>query len=170
MTDTRIVAQRFVDHLAAGRIVEGLSVLTEDGNYVIVGSTPVSGVYRGRQELLERLLPSLQSFVRPPVFTFTDIIVDGDHAVILASSKGEGSYDPYVQPRYAFVTRVSGDGFAEIVEFNDAGVIESAPRPPSWDPLAERPTTYPGETSARRSRGARRARPRNRATVRIRRH
>jgi hypothetical protein len=31
VTDTRIVVQRFVDHFRAGRIVEGLSVLNEDG-------------------------------------------------------------------------------------------------------------------------------------------
>ena len=76
--------------------------------------------------MLERLLPLMQGFVTPPVFTFTDIIVDGDRAVILASSTGEGLYGPYLQPHYAFIARVAGDGFAEIIEYNDTGVIESA--------------------------------------------
>jgi ketosteroid isomerase-like protein len=69
VTDTRIVVQRFVDHFLAARIVEGLSVLNEDGVYTIIGTTPVSGVYRGRQDLLDRLLPSLHNFVATPVFT-----------------------------------------------------------------------------------------------------
>jgi hypothetical protein len=46
VTDTRIVVQRFVDHFL-GRIVEGLSVLNEDGVFTIIGTTPSSGVYPG---------------------------------------------------------------------------------------------------------------------------
>jgi hypothetical protein len=41
----------------ARRIVEGLSILNEDGVYTIIGTTPASGVYRGRQHLLDRLRP-----------------------------------------------------------------------------------------------------------------
>jgi uncharacterized protein len=126
VTNTRSVVQRFVDHFVAGRIVEGLSVLNEDGLYTIIGTTPASGVYRGRQDLLDRLLPSLQSFVAPPVFTVSEIIVEKDRGVVLASSNGQGQYGPYRQPHYAFVTRVVGDGFAEVVEFNDTVAIETA--------------------------------------------
>ena len=115
MTDTRIVVQRFVDHFLAGRIVEGLSLLNEDGVYTIIGTTPASGSSRGRQDLLDRLLPSLQTLVTPPVFTVSDIIVENDRAIVLASSSGEGPYGPYIQPHYAFVTRVAGDGFAEVI-------------------------------------------------------
>ena len=123
---TRIVVQRFVDHFLAGEIVEGLSVLNEDGVYTIIGTTPASGVYRGRQDLLDRLLPSLQTFLSPPVFTVSEIIVEKDRAVVLATSSGEGPYGPYRQPHYAFVTRVEGDGFAEVIEFNDTVAIETA--------------------------------------------
>jgi ketosteroid isomerase-like protein len=126
VTDTRIVVQRFVDHFLAGRIVEGLSILNEDGVYTIIGTTPASGVYRGRQDLFDRLLPSLQTFAAPPVFTVSEIIVEKDRAVVLAASNGEGPYGPYVQPHYAFVTRVAGDGFAEVVEFNDTVAIEKS--------------------------------------------
>jgi hypothetical protein len=76
--------------------------------------------------LLDRLLPSLQTFVTPPVFTVSEIIVEKDRAIVLASSSGEGPYGPYIQPHYAFVTRVSGDGFAEVIEFNDTAAIETA--------------------------------------------
>ena len=112
--------------ILAGRIVEGLSVLNEDGAYHIIGTTPASGAYRGRQDLLDRLLPPLHTFVAPPVFTVHEIIVEGDRAVILASSSGEGPYGPYRQPHYAFVTRVAGDGFAEVIEFNDTVAVETA--------------------------------------------
>jgi uncharacterized protein len=125
VTDTRIVVQRFVDHFLAGRIVEGLSVLNEDGVYTIIGTTPVSGVYPGRQDLLDRLLPSLQMFSHHR-FSLSDIIVEKDRAVVLASNNGEGPYGPYMQLHYAFVTRVAGDGFAEVIELNSTVAIEKA--------------------------------------------
>ena len=126
VTDTRIVVQRFVDHFLAGRIGEGLSILNEDGVFTIIGTTPASGVYRGRQDLLDRLQPSLQTFVAPSVFTVSEIIVEKGRAVVLASSNGEGPYGPYMQLHYAFVTRVAGDGFAEVTELNGTVAIEKA--------------------------------------------
>jgi ketosteroid isomerase-like protein len=76
--------------------------------------------------LFDRLLPSLQTVAAPPGFTVSEIIVEKDRGVVLASSNGEGQYGPYVQPHYAFVIRVAGDGFAEVVEFNDTVAIEKA--------------------------------------------
>ena len=59
MTDTRIVVQRFVDHFLAGRIVEGLSVLNQDGVYTIIGTTPASGVYPPGAAGLARSTPTV---------------------------------------------------------------------------------------------------------------
>jgi hypothetical protein len=64
--------------------------------------------------------------VAPPAFTVSEIIVEKDRAVVLASGNGEGPYGPYIQPHYAFVTQVVGDGFAEVIEFNDTVAIEKA--------------------------------------------
>ena len=70
MTDTRIVVQRFVDHFLAGRIVEGLSILNDDGVFTIIGTNRLpESTHRGRQDLLDRLPPSGQNLVAPPVFT-----------------------------------------------------------------------------------------------------
>jgi ketosteroid isomerase-like protein len=76
--------------------------------------------------LLDRLLPSRQTFVAPTVFTVSEIIVEKDRAVVLASCYGDGPYGPYVQPHYAFVTRVTGHGFAGVIEFNDTVAVERA--------------------------------------------
>jgi hypothetical protein len=66
-------------------------------------------------------------------FSLSDIIVEKDRAVVLASSNGEGPYGngerpygPYMQLHYAFVTRVAGDGFAEVIDLNSTVAIEKA--------------------------------------------
>jgi hypothetical protein len=76
--------------------------------------------------LLDRLLSSLQTFAAPSVFAVSDIIVEKDRAGVLASSNGEGPHGPYMQLHYAFVTRVAGNGFAEVTEFNGTVAIETA--------------------------------------------
>ena len=76
--------------------------------------------------MLDRVLPSLQTFFAPPGFAVSDIIVEKDRAVVLSSSNGEGPFGPNMQLHYAFVTRVAGDGFAEVINVNGAVAIEKA--------------------------------------------
>lgn len=126
MRKTEEAAQLFAEHLAALRFVEAFSMLAEDGKYIVIGTTPASGIYDGRQDLLDRLLPKLASFKAPPKLSFSDPVVQNDRAVILGAGSGEGPTGPYEQPYYAFVTRVRGDEFVEIIEFMDTQMLMSA--------------------------------------------
>jgi hypothetical protein len=72
-------------------------VLNQDGVYTIIGTNRLpESTHRGRQDLLDRLPPSGQNLVAPPVFTVSEIIVEKDRAVVLASGNGEGPYGPYI--------------------------------------------------------------------------
>lgn len=123
---TREVAQTFMDRISAVQFIEAFSMLAEDGKYIVIGNTPASGIYHGRSDLLERLIPVLSGFAEPPVLQWRDLIVEGDRAVLLGSGSGQGPTGPYDQPHYAFVTRVRGNEFVEIVEFMDTAMLESA--------------------------------------------
>jgi hypothetical protein len=82
VTDTRTVVQRFVDHFLAVRIVEGLSILNEDGVYTIIGTTPASGVYRGAG--LARSTATVTANVRRTTgFVVSEIVVEKDCAFCL---------------------------------------------------------------------------------------
>lgn len=122
---TRDVAEKFIRSMEAMEYADGFSLLAEDGKYIVIGTTQVSRTYNGRKDLFENLLPVLGGFVEPPVLKFQEPIIEGDRAVILASGGGVGPTGPYDQPYYAFVTRVRGDEFIEVVEFMDTGMLET---------------------------------------------
>ena len=123
---TRALIQKFIDHVTAFEFVEAFSLLNKDCRYIIIGKTPLSGVYIGPEEVFAKLLPVLGGFPTPPTLTFGDVIVDGDKGMIRASGKGVGPTGTYDQPYYAWYVRVEGDGFAEMIEFLDTAELMSA--------------------------------------------
>ena len=123
---TRETVQSFMDKITAVQFLDAFSMLAEDGTYTVIGTTPASGVYHGRKDLFDRLIPVLAGFVVPPTLTWKAPIIDGDRAVLLASGTGVGPTGPYEQPHYAFVVRVKDGEFAEVTEFMDTMMLESA--------------------------------------------
>jgi ketosteroid isomerase-like protein len=126
MSDTRELAEKLARAFEELRFIDGFSMVAEDGTYTVIGTTKVSGTYHGRSDLLTRLVPVLSTFTAPPALKFSNIVVDGDRAVLLASGEGNGPTGPYHQPFYAFSIRVANGEIAEIVEFMDTTMLDTA--------------------------------------------
>lgn len=124
--NTRAIIQKFIDHITALEFVEAYRLLNKDGKYIVIGTTPASGVYHGPDDLFARLLPVLGRFPTSPAVTFGDVVVEGDKGMIRASGKGVGPTGDYNQPYYVWAVRVEGDGFAEMIEFMDTAELEYA--------------------------------------------
>jgi len=124
--DTRQVALDFIQKIEARHFLDAFSKLAADGIYIVIGKTPASRVYHGRQDVFDNLVPVLSTFIEAPVLKFQDPIVDGDRVVMLASGKGVGPTGPYDQPYYAFSAKVRGNEFSEITEFMDTAMLETA--------------------------------------------
>jgi uncharacterized protein len=124
---TRTVAEKFVKLHESMQILEAYGMIGETGKFILIGTTPLSGVFHGKQDFLDRLGPVVEALPEPAKSTFSEIIVEGDRAVMLASGKGKamGGRD-YNQPYYAYVARVKGEGFSELIEFCDTALIEYA--------------------------------------------
>ena len=124
---TRTVAEKFVKLHESMQILEAYGMIGETGKFILIGTTPLSGVFHGKQDFLDRLGPVVAALPEPAKSTFSEIIVEGDRAVMLASGKGKamGGRD-YSQPYYAYVARVKGEGFSELIEFCDTALIEYA--------------------------------------------
>ena len=126
MSDTRALVQTFIDHVANGRALEAFNMINEDGVYVLIGKTPLSGKYHGRKDVLERFLGPIATWPSPPSLTFGEVIVEGDKAAVRASGTGVGPTGPYRQPYYMFYIRVANGGFAEVIEYLDTVEVEEA--------------------------------------------
>lgn len=126
MSDTRKVATHFAKCIEGMDFAKAFEMLALDGKYIVIGTTKASRTYNGRQDVFDNLIPILSNFREPPRLKFQEPIIDGDRAVLLASGKGEGPTGHYDQPYYAFVTRVHGNEFFEIIEFMDTTMVETA--------------------------------------------
>ena len=125
MATTRETAQQFIDHLAAMRFLDAFGILAENARYCIIGKTPLSRAYT-KAELFSILLPGLSGMKQPPTLTFSDLIVDGNRAVALASGQGIGPTGlTYDQPHYAMVMRIENGAIVDMVEFMDTVEVET---------------------------------------------
>lgn len=125
MPSTRETAQRYIDFLAAGKFAEAFAMVSADGEYRIIGRTPFSKCF-SRSELLEVLVPGLASMKQPLSLTFSELIVEGNRAVALASGHGIGpSGLPYEQRHYAMVLRIENGAITDVLEFMDTVEVET---------------------------------------------
>jgi hypothetical protein len=127
MPDTKALIQQFANRLERQEFVEAFSMLNEDGQYIIIGCTPISGVFNGRQDLLGRLIPLIaEKFVVVPKLTVSHVLADGQQGFIRAAGSGKerGVTGPYSQPYYGWYLRVAGAGFAEMIEYFDTVQLE----------------------------------------------
>ena len=126
MSNTRALVQAFIDHIANGRAVDAFNMINEDGTYILIGKTPLSGTFHGRKDVFERFLAPIATWPSSPSLTFGDLIVEGDKAALRASGTGIGPTGPYSQPHYMFYFKVANGGFAEVIEYLDTVEVEVA--------------------------------------------
>lgn len=127
MSETRQVAQRYMDLLCAKKFAEAFDLLAPDASYRIIGTTAVSKPMKGRDAIKSVLVPALASFKKPPQLTFKELIVEGTRAVGLATGSGVGPTGlTYDQPHYAMVLRIENGQVQDVVEFADTVAIEVA--------------------------------------------
>lgn len=125
MSNTRDTAQQYIDFIAALNFADAFKMLSADAKYRIVGKTAFSKSY-SKSELLDVLVPGLSTFKQPPTLTFSELIVEGNRAVALASGHGIGPTGlPYDQPHYAMVLRIENGAITDVVEFMDTVEIET---------------------------------------------
>lgn len=126
-TDTRAVAQRYLELLAAARFADAFDMLADDATYEIIGTTAISGVMRGRETVKATLVDALGGFQEPLRITVRELIVEGHRAVGLASGEGVGPTGrPYSQPHYAMVLTVDDGRIRSVLEFMDTAAVETA--------------------------------------------
>jgi ketosteroid isomerase-like protein len=126
MSEVRNLAQAFASAIEDQRFLDAFNFISERGTYTVIGTTKASGTYRGRADVLGRLVPILSGFVAPPAVKFAHIVVDQDRAVLIGAGQGVGPTGPYDQPNYAFSLRVMDGEIQEIEEFLDTAMLDTA--------------------------------------------
>ncbi len=93
---TKAVAQMFFDGLNSGDAEAAFSVIDTDVEYIVTGTTDLSGTYRGLKEVQEKLLVPFAAMLESELkLTAHEYIVDGDRVAVRATGEAQGKYGAY---------------------------------------------------------------------------
>ena len=124
--DTRETIKTYMDKMNTGDFLGAFQMFAEDGDYTIIGDTPVSGTYTGPDHITNSLVPLLEKrFNAPPVVVCDVIIVEGKRGVALGHGEGPAKFGQYRQRNYAFAFQIEDGKVKELIEFMDPNQLSA---------------------------------------------
>ncbi len=64
-TESKQIVQQFIDDLAGGNVDAVTAAFADDASWWLPGTLPVSGTYKGKQEIFEGFFATAQSYFEP---------------------------------------------------------------------------------------------------------
>ncbi len=125
--DRREILRHAYAEAAIGNGRPFVDMLADNVRYVVMGQTPWSGVYEGKEAMMNRCIRPVHARFQEPGGTFADrIMVDGDLAAIeghgIHATKDGHAYNN----RYCWVFRFEGEKVVEMVEYMDTALTAAA--------------------------------------------
>jgi len=114
----------FYEAGARGDMDACFALLSDDVTWTNIGSTKYSGEYRGKQQLVERLLGPLFSQLKAGIRTRIERLVAEDDIVVAQTSGTAETLDgrPY-NNTYCQVIRIRDGQIAEVKEYLDTALV-----------------------------------------------
>ncbi len=104
-----------------------LDSLAPDITWTIIGSTPLSGVYHGRDEVTGTLLAGLRARLASPVrFTIDRLISEGEYVVMQARGQATTIDGLAYDNTYCIVARIADGQIHELTDYIDTELITKA--------------------------------------------
>ena len=127
MTETQKIVQQWFDHLAVGDAQAAFALFADDIVFDIKGTTPVSGVYKGLDQLISDFFtPWRKQIDGDLTVTADELIGEGERVVALAKGAAKTVFGTDYNNDYVFIFTVKGGQIAEVVEYCDTALIETA--------------------------------------------
>jgi len=105
-----------------------LDAVAEDFTVTCIGTTQVSGTYKGIKEVSEKLIaPVMSSFKTPPRVVIDQLIAEDDFVVVVAHGEGGVAKNghPY-NNTYCHVMRLKDGKLVESTEYLDTALVNAA--------------------------------------------
>lgn len=116
--DKRTIRKAFEDWAAGTGSV--FDLLAPDATWTIVGSGPVSGTYRGRNEFLDKVVGPLTARLSTPLVpTVHDIYSDGDMVIAYFDAAATARDGKPYNNTYTWYLRMQGGLIVRVVAFYD---------------------------------------------------
>jgi ketosteroid isomerase-like protein len=125
--DNKRAVQAAFEALSQGDTQPYLDLLSEDISWTVIGTTKWSGTYRGKADLMARLLRPVNALLVPKYKAhIQSLVAEGARLVIeLRGENTTTSGKPY-NNRYCWVCRMSEGKLVEVTEYADTALIAAA--------------------------------------------
>jgi ketosteroid isomerase-like protein len=127
MTDNQKIVQSWFDLIADGKAAEAFALFSEDIVYDLKGTTPVSGKYRGMDQIVNDFFTPWRKQLDGEMNLIVDELI-GDGASVVALVRGEAKtiFDKRYDNEYAFVFRIKDGKITGVTEYLDTALVETA--------------------------------------------
>lgn len=102
-----------------------VEAMDENMVLTIIGSTPVSGVFRGNKEISEKIMPQIMSsFKSQPRVIIDKLIAEDDYVILIGHGEGGITLgDKEYNNTYCHVMRLKEGKIVESTEFLDTSMV-----------------------------------------------
>lgn len=127
MSENKKIVQEWFDQISAGNVDAAFALFSDDIVYDLKGTTPVSGVYRGLDNIINQFfVPWRKQIDGDLVVHIDELIGEGERVVALGYGEANTVFDRQYKNDYAFIFTVKDGEICEIAEFLDTALVETA--------------------------------------------
>jgi ketosteroid isomerase-like protein len=124
---SKAIVKAWFDKLATGDATGAFELFAPDTVYVLQGTTPVSGTYRGLPAILgDFFAPWRMRIDGDLTLALDELIGEGERVVALARGSAKTVTGARYDNQYCFVFTVRGGRITEVNEFLDTVLVETA--------------------------------------------
>jgi ketosteroid isomerase-like protein len=124
--ENKDIVRSFYEAGNGGDMDACFGLIADDIVWTNMGSTRLSGTYRGKQELMEKLLGPLFGSLKAGIRTSIEqLVAEGDIVVALTSGSAETTDGRAYDNRYCQVIRLRDGQFVEVREYFDTALVQS---------------------------------------------
>lgn len=125
-TENKEIIRNMFAELSEGNVDAYLDNLADDVRFTLIGSTKFSGVFEGKQDVVERLLAPLGAQLDGGIAIHVDrLIAEDDHVVMQARGESVTKSGTAYNNIYAQVFRLADGKVQQITEYLDTELVNT---------------------------------------------
>lgn len=122
--ENKNTVRKFFEAGNSGDMETVMALIADDVVWTDIGTTSLSGTYRGKADLAERLLGPLFGQLKAGIrMQLHRLIAEDDYVVAQTSGTAETLGGVPYNNSYCWIIRVRGGQFAEVTEFLDTELV-----------------------------------------------
>jgi ketosteroid isomerase-like protein len=123
----RALLRHVYEELSKGNSEPLITSLADDISWTIIGTTALSGTFKGKQEVFERLFARLRArLAGPVVFAIDSLIAEADQVVLRARGEATSKTGKPYNNTYCIIARFADGKITEMTDFVDTALIDNA--------------------------------------------